>query len=36
MKYINYSETCDEGTPVGMSKLHFLCTNLCFNIEMNL
>ena len=31
-----YSNTCDEGTPVGMSKLHFLWTKMYFNIEVYL
>ena len=26
----------DERAPVGMSKLHFLCTKLYFNINMNM
>ena len=29
----SYGKTCDEGTPVGMSKLHFLWTKMYFNIK---
>ena len=38
MRAIYYcnSKTCDEGTPVAMSKLHFLWTKMYFNIEMYL